>query len=194
MHRRLKLAAAAAALALGLAACTDEQPSAQEELADQRQDALEELIKNYPVSDPDWSNDRVNIDGWVDTWGTAENAEGKLSYVYLMDMEGELVGYYVLKGLPTAKCRMSTPPYDFVDYDGDGDSYPDAQVDAPGLSGTWGGSGECNIYFGFDAVSGSYMEWVAAGGLNQLVYDQPMPLPDGVEQPMPLGNTTLEDV
>lgn len=187
------LAAITLGVALGASDCEGEQPSTKDQLGSQNDAAMDALADAYPVSDPDYSNDRVNIDRWVDTWGTAEVAEGKLSFVYLMDMEGELVGYYILQGLPTAKCRMSTPPYDYERVDGIGGTFED-QVPAPGLSGTWGGAGECNIYFGFDATTGAYMEWVAAGGLNQLVYGEALGLPDGVEPPIPLGNTTLEDV
>ena len=199
MHRTRRVTVAALAaiglgVALGASDCEGEQPSAQEQLSEQQQDALEALIDAFPVSDPDWSNDRRNIDRWVDKWATAEVAEGKLSYVLLMDMEGDLVGYYILDGLPTAKCRMSTPPYDFIENTGDGDSIPDWQVEAPSLSGTWGGSGECNVYFGFDALTGTYLEWMSGGGINQLVYEEWNGLPEGVEPPMALGDSTFEDV
>lgn len=192
-ERVLALVLAAVGTVALATACEEQESTTQEDKADQRQETLDALAEQHPINDPNWSNDLENIGRWVDTWGTAESAEGKLSYVYLMDMEGDMVGYYIVQGSPTAKCRMSTPPYEFVDYPGDGDSYPDAQVDAPSLSGTWGGSGECGLYFAFDALTGAYMEWMTGSGLSHLVYDAPLGLPDGVNPPA-LGNTTIEEV
>lgn len=194
MQRKLKLTIATGLAVLALAACVSEpeRPSTQEEKADQRQNTLDQLANQHPINDPTWSNDLANIAGWVDTWGTAEVAEGKLSYVYLMDMEGDMVGYYIVKGTPTAKCRMSTPPYDFQEGDL-GEYNGEYVVPAPSLSGTWGGDGECGVYFAFDALTGAYMEWMTGAGLSHLVYEEPLGLPDGVEPPA-LGNTTLDDL
>lgn len=200
MHRIIRrtvlltaiLATAVLAIA-SLAACED-TPTAQQNAAEQRQDTYEYLKTNFPVDDPDYSNDLRNLQFWVETWATATNTEGKLAYIYLLSMDGQLIGYYVLDGLPTAKCKMATPTYDFERPWG-GNGQNGHMVPAPGLTGTYsGGTGECNVYFGRDALSGSYVEWMAGGGINQLVYDQPLTLPEGVEPPLPLGNTRIEDV
>lgn len=197
MHRFLKRAALALTTGLAIAAltaCTGEgEPKTAENEAEIRDSVYEYLADNYPIDPADYSNDRKNIDFWVETWATAENSEGKLAYVYLLDMEGDLVGYYITDGLPTAKCKMGTPPYDFENRD-DVSGNSDQLVPAPSLTGTYStGSGECSIYYAKDALTGSYMEWMAGGGLNQLVYDQPLPLPEGVNPPA-LGFTELEDV
>lgn len=197
MHRFVKRAALALIVGISavaaLAACDESKPSTSQAESKIRDSVYEYLAENYPINPADYSNDRKNIDFWVDTWATAENAEGKLAYVYLLDMEGDLVGYYITDGLPTAKCKMGTPPYDFEQGDL-GDLKGDFLVPAPSLTGTYStGSGECNIYYAKDALTGSYMEWMAGGGLNQLVYDQPLPLPEGVNPPA-LGFTEFDDV
>lgn len=182
---------ALAALTASTASC-DEKPKPQTSQTESqmRDEVYEYLAENFPISEADYSNDRVNIDFWVDTWATAEVSEGKLTFVYLMGMNGDLIGYFVLDGLPTAKCKMGTPPYDFENVDGGQYNY-DVQVPAPGLTGTYStGAGECGTYFGRDALTGAYIEWTA---ISQLVYDQPLGLPEGVEPPA-LSQTTVEDV
>lgn len=195
MHRRMKrgliVAAATLACVAALAACGPDGPgpTAQEEQSEKRDSAYERLLSQYEVSDPDYSNDLQNIDFWVDTWGTEANSAGKLAYVYLLASDGQFVGYYILDGLPTTKCKMATPTYDFENRDAPSGS-ADIMVPAPGLSGTYGsGSGECTTYYGKDASTGAYIEFTVTE-LTMLTFDRPYPLPEGVEPPA-LGFTEL---
>jgi hypothetical protein len=170
-----------------IAACSDETPTEQQQQADKRDATYQTLLDQYEVSDPTYSNDLVNIDFWVDTWGTEP---GKLAYVYLLSADGEFIGYYVLDGLPTTKCKNATPTYELLDFPGDGDSYPDMQVPAPGLSGTYStGTGDCTTFYGKDASTGAYVEWTVTE-LTMLTFDQPYPMPEGVNPPA-LGFTEL---
>ncbi len=48
----------------------------------------------------------------------------------------------------------------------------------------------CIQFFGFDAVSGAYLEWSAGGSFNFFVSDQPLSRPDS----KPLGEATIEEI
>lgn len=184
MRRRLTriLAALGAGLTLAAAAaCSDE--GAREAEAERRDAAYDQLIANQPITIPEYSSDRDNINFWVETWGMEP---GTLAYVYLLDSEGEFIGYYILNGLPTAKCKMGTPTWDYQQYKGS-----DWKVDAPGMSGTYSsGSGECDTYYGKDASTGSYVEFAIGNAMTMLTFAQPYPLPEGVNPP-PLGFTEI---
>lgn len=192
MKRGLTIAAAALATLIFAAACDDmggPKPTAQEEQSEKRDNAYERLLAEHEVADPDYSNDLRNIDFWVETWGTAANSAGKLAYVYLLSSDGQFVGYYVLDGLPTAKCKMATPTYDFEQRDL-GEWSGDVMVPAPGLSGTYSsGAGECTTYYGKDASTGAYIEFTVTE-LTMLTFDRAYPLPEGVEPPA-LGFTEI---
>lgn len=182
----------AAVLGVGvLTGCeeTGGKPSQAAE-GDRRQSAYEQMVKNQPALIPEYSNDRDNINFWVETWGQTES-EGKLSYVYLLSAAGDFIGYYVLSGLPTTKCKMITPTYDFERHDG-GEYDSDFPVPAPGLSGTYGsGAGECSTYYGKDASTGAYVEFTVGNAMAMLTFDQPYPMPEGVEVPA-LGFTKVK--
>lgn len=181
--KTLSLAAMAGVLAVfAVAACSEGTTPEQEQQADKRDAAYQSLLDQYEVSDPTYSNDLVNIDFWVDTWGSEA---GKLAYVYLLSADGTFIGYYVLDGLPTTKCKNATPNYDIYDAPS-----TDLVVPAPGLSGTYStGTGDCTTFYGKDASTGAYVEWTVTE-LTMLTFDQPYPLPEGVNPP-PLGFTEL---
>lgn len=165
-------------------ACTDD--GAREKEADKRDSAYADMIADQPVATPEYSSDRENINFWVETWG---QTEGKLAYVYLLDSQGEFIGYYILKGLPTSKCKMGTPTWDYQRYKGS-----DFMVDAPSMGGTYSsGSGECDTYYGQDASTGSYVEFAIGNAMTMLTFDQAYPLPEGVDPPA-LGFTEVGDV
>jgi hypothetical protein len=129
---------------------------------------------------------RISVNGWIATW----DEPGKLAYVYLQGANGELLGYYILEGLPVSYCVSLTPTYTWEDIPGDGSSTK-AQVPAPAMDGVYyGGAGACNTYYGFDAGTGAYIEYTAGLGINVLLYDQPLPRQDV----QPLGFSTIEDV
>lgn len=184
--RKVIAIAAVAALGFGLTACEDTETGAQHE-QQARLGAYERLVKNQPADTMDYSNTRETIRKWVDRW----DEKGKLSYVYLQNANGDLLGYYILKGLPVSYCASLTPNYDLIDVDHDGDRAPDFQVPAPGVDGVYyGGSGSCNTYYGFDATTDNYIEYTAGLGINVLLYDQPLPRQDVA----PLGPSSVKDV
>lgn len=176
---------------VALVACDETEPkTAQEQEEQRRQQTYEQLIADQPAVVPEYSNDRENINFWVETWGMEP---GKLAYVYLLTADGDFIGYYILDGLPTTKCKNATPTYDTIKGTSGGYSQT-LVVPAPGLSGTYGtGSGDCTTFYGKDASTGAYIEWTVTE-LTMLTFDQPLPLPEGVEPPIPFGFTDLEDV
>lgn len=164
---------------LALAGC-EKEPNADEEARD---GAYEKVIKAQPGKQLEYSPTRETINFWVDTW----NEPGKLSYVYLQNTNGKVIGYYVLKGLPVSYCAQISPP-DRVDY---GDSTGRVVRQAPANDGAYYGDGNCNTFYGQDATSGSYIEYTAGMGINVLLFDSPMPNQGDAK---PLGQTSIDDV
>lgn len=181
MQRWMKGAIAAFGVVslLALAGCESE-PNADEEARD---GAYEKVIKSQPGKQLEYSPTRETINFWVDTW----NEPGKLSYVYLQNTTGEVIGYYVLKGLPVSYCAQISPP-DRVDH---GSSGSNTVRQAPANDGAYYGDGNCNTFYGQDAESGSYIEYTAGMGINVLLFDAPMPNQGDAK---PLGPTSVEDV
>jgi hypothetical protein len=132
-----------------------------------------------------YSPSRDTINFWIDTWGKNPN---KLSYVYMMDSQGDLVGYYIFKGLPVSYCAALTPTYQRFNVGGSDGA--DAVVPAPGVDAVYYSGGQCAAYYGKDAVSGTYIEYTAGMGLSPLIYDQPLPRQDV----KPLGFATTDKV
>lgn len=181
--RRIAAVIALAAAATGIAGCSSrpESESTKNERTTQ-QNNYEGLVKNQPAVGMPYSPTRETINAWVKTWGKP----GKVSYVYLQNTEGKMIGYFVLKGLPVSYCSALSPNYDFVNPEGD-DGSQMFQVPAPGLDGTYSDAGgSCNTYYGFDASTGSYIEYTAGLGINVLLYDQPLPQSGSIQ---PLGPT-----
>lgn len=180
MRRTIGVILAALALVFGLAACTGE-PSAQSNEREKQQSTYEKLTANQPAGSMSYSPTRETINFWIDTW----DEPGKLAYVYLQGANGELLGYYVLEGLPVSYCASLTPTYG-IDSSSNGKvTYP-----RPAMDGVYYSGGQCDTYYGKDATSGSYIEYTAGLGINVLLYEQPLPRQD-VE---PLGPTVVEDV
>jgi len=194
-----KIAAASLAV-LTLASCsvkgTGTPPpssSAQEREAEVRQSNLNRLASAQPAQTMSYSPTRATVNFWMETW----DEPGKLSYVYLSGSAGNLLGYYVLEGLPVSYCVGITQPYDIIRVDtanipdGKGGDFDDADavVAAPGMDGAYYGGCNDRTYYGKDATTGSYLEWTVGMGQNVFLYDQPQPRQD-VE---PLGYTLIED-
>jgi hypothetical protein len=182
--RKKYLLAIVALAAIGLSACGGE-PSAQQNESKIRQGGYEYLAKHQPAHTMQYSPTRETINFWIDTW----NKPGKLSYVYLQAANGQLVGYYILKGLPVTLCAALTPNYEMYDVSEDGVG-PNTVVPAPGVDGVYYSGGQCNDYYGRDATTNSYMEFTVGSSMNMLVYERPLPRQD-VE---PLGFTDVDDV
>jgi len=171
---------------LGLSASSCEDiPAAQEKESATQQSTYERLSARQPAKQMTYSPTRATINAWIEKW----SQPNKLAYVYLQASNGQLVGYYVTKGLPVSYCASLTPTYRFETHDQAG-GYGDIMVPAPGMDGVYYSGGQCLAYYGIDATTGQYMEWTVGTGISQLVYERPLPRQD-VE---PLGFTEVSDV
>jgi hypothetical protein len=150
-----------------------------------RDNSYTSLLQSQPAHSMDYSPTRDTINFWIDTW----NHPGKLSYVYLQNASGKIIGYYVFKGLPVTSCAALTPTWKF--YDGPGDSVFDEK--APSVDGVYYSGGQCTEYYGKDATSGSFVDYTVGLGINVLLYDQPLP-PQQVGDAPHLGPTSVDDV
>lgn len=139
------------------------------------------LVTQQPAHTMSYSPTRQTINGWIDTWGKP----GKLAYVYLQAGNGQLIGYYILKGLPVSYCASQTPTYTFVNAH---DNWWDEN--APGIDGVYYSGGQCDTYYGFDASNNAYIEYTVGGSQNVLIYDRPLPK----KQVEPLAFATVENV
>lgn len=180
-----KTAAIGIAAALTLTACGD--ITAPEKAVNVERNAVngtyEALVAAQPAHTLNYSPTRETKNFWIDTWG---QEPGKLSYVYLQSANGDLLGYFVLEGLPVNYCTSLVPTYDMHS-----DANGKAVLPRPSMDGTWStGAGGCNAYYGKDATTGAYIEYTAGLGINVLLYDQPLPNRN-VE---PLGPTRIEDM
>lgn len=189
MRRQLTIAVAGicAVLLLGASSCGDEpQPPAQEQETERQQDAYDRLTADQPANVAEYSPTRETINYWLDTWG---KEPGKLSYVYLLASNGQMVGYFIFEGLPVSYCASLTPTYR-MERPWGGNGQNGHMVPAPAMDGVYYSGGQCQAYYGKDAVSASYMEYTIGNGISALVYEQPLPRQD-VE---PLGVARIEDV
>ncbi|MFI6083935.1 hypothetical protein ACIBBB_23650 [Streptomyces sp. NPDC051217] len=179
---RISVASAAAlTLVLGLTACDDDSSQTKETKAKQK--SYDQLVANQPAGRMEYSPTREAINQWVKTWGK----KGKLSYVYIQNAKGEY-GYFVMKGMPVARCQMLTPT-EKVDSSTNGR----VVVALPGMDGTYSSGSMCDAYYGFDATTGVFMEFTV--GMNQsfFLFDRPMSMPEYATAKQ-LGPTSVEDV
>lgn len=175
------------ALVVGLTACgSSENEKAHENQANVRQRIFAKLSKQEPLEEPTFSPTRRTINFWTKTWGHDPN---KLAYVYMMAENGQLTGYYVFKGPPVSECAAMTETYEFVDPKND-DSSTDFMVPAPGVDGAYYSGGQCSVYYGIEALNGSFTEFSLSGGQSFKLFDKPLPN----QEVEPLGFTTIEQV
>lgn len=141
------------------------------------------LVAAQPSHTMSFSPTRETINFWIDTWGKP----GKLAYVYLQGADGNLLGYYIFKGLPVSYCASQTPTYRILQ-----DDHDDGQmsVPAPSIDGVYYSGGQCTSYYGRDASNNAYIEYTAGLGINVLLYDRPLPRQDA----KPLGFATVQNV
>jgi hypothetical protein len=159
-------------------ACTSENDTAKTE-RNVRASGYARLAAQQPAHTMDYSPSRDTINFWIDTWGKPN----KLSYVYLLASNGQMIGYYVFKGLPVSYCAALTPTYDIYRRNDALLSLP-----APGVDGVYYSGGQCTAYYGKDATTNSYIEYTTGQGISALVYERPLPRQD-VE---PLGFTVIK--
>lgn len=178
--KKISTVGAGIALVLGLTACED-QPNSQSQETQRKQESYDKLTAGQPAKSMNYSPSRETINGWVETW----DAPNKLSYVYMRASTGKIIGYYVLKGLPVSMCASLTPTFEIIDR-----MDTDFDVPAPAMDGVYYSGGQCNVYYGFDATTGAYLEFSVGNGLNYQLMDQPLP----AEDVPALGFTKVEDV
>ena len=167
----------------GAESCEDE-PSAAKQAGADRDKAVATIRKEQRVEVMNYSPTLETINRWAKTWGQ----RGKVSYVYMQRQDGTFAGYYVIDGLPVNYCVGGSPPYAMEDLPGD-ESTADVQVPAPGLDGAYYGGCDASRYYGFDAVTGQYLEYTDGMVLTAVLSDQPLPLEN---QPMPFGSSIAE--
>jgi len=157
---------------VGAAACTSSSgnPPAQKKESATQQDSYNKLVAEAPAHEVTNPVNRNTINFYVDTW----NKPGAKAYVYLQNSEGNLLGYYVLDGPPVSMCTALTPTYKLTDPGGSSDN-GDIVVPAPGIDGVYYSGGECNTYYGKDATTGAYVQFTLGLGINELLYNQPLP-------------------
>lgn len=176
------------ALAAILVGCSGDDSKPQRSEAKIRDNSYAGLSTRQPAHSMGYSPTRDTINFWIDTWGKDSN---KPSYVYLQSATGDLLGYYVLKGLPVSYCAALTPTYRFEGTPNDGSGSLDQQVPAPSVDGVYYSGGQCNTYYGRDYNSNAYIEYTAGLGINVLLYDQPLTNRENVE---PLGKTKVGEL
>lgn len=184
MSRKLKFLASLGVAALTLVGCSDFERETGKEDRGRTDEAHKQLEKSQPAKTLDYSPTRETINFWVETW----NEPGKLSYVYLQNPDGEMLGYYVLEGLPVSYCAQISPGQKLANPRmSDSSLVPAAANDGAYYTG----GGSCNTYYGKDATTGAFIEYTAGLGINVLLFDEPLDQFNGVE---PLGQTSIEDV
>lgn len=188
MRHRLIVLAIAILGALSVIACepVEEEKSADRTEQQKQTETYESLVETQPARGMSYSPSRDTANHWAETW----EEEGKLSYVYLIDSVGHHIGYYIFRGLPVSYCASLTPP-DKVDktwYSGYGVTA--VTRSAPAIDGMYYANANCDQLYGYDAVSGAYMEFTGGGSFNYLLSDQPMTKVDS----QPLGDATVENV
>jgi hypothetical protein len=169
VRKRIYLALVTMALVFSLSACVEEDKSGQQSEQQTNQQNYDRLAKAQPAESMDYSSTRETINFFGRTWGV----EGKVAYVYLMNNEGTVIGYYVTAGPPVSMCTSLRPNYLWEDIPGDEDDVKQ-QVPAPGTDGAYYSGGECNTYYAKDANTGAYIQYTAGQGINPLLYDQPL--------------------
>jgi hypothetical protein len=168
MHRLTSFAAPVvavlAAVAL-VAGCSSESKATKGETKIQ-QDSYSRLTAHQPAHGMTYSPTRTTINAWVDTWGKP----GALAYVYLQNANGDIIGYYILKGPPVTSCAALTP-VEHVNHNSDGN----VVLKNPSVDGVYYSGGQCNEYYGIDASTGSLIDYTVGLGINVLLYSQPLP-------------------
>lgn len=184
---RRVIAAAIVGSALFLGACSGEsKPDVVEQQQAAKAQSVAQIRANQPVQPMSYSPTLQTINDWAKTWGK----KNKVSYVYMQRADGEYAGYYVLKGLPVSYCVGGSPPYDVRGFHQAGGGTTDSPVPAPGLDGAYYGGCNANRYYGFDAVTGQYIEYTDGYVLTAVLSDSPLPLD---KQPHPFVSS-IEDV
>lgn len=167
------LVASFAILLLVLGACGS--PTEQDRDAARSRNNVERLIAGQPVEAGSYSPTREQIANWTRVW---QSRPGVLAYTYLF-VNGQPIGYYVLKGPPVSYAASATQSYHL-----ECGSSNCVQMPNPGQDGAFynQGSGQFQ-YYGTDATTNRELEF---GGPTMafLLSDKPL----RINVP-PLGDT-----
>lgn len=178
---RVLTATALTAGAVLTASCTAND-SGQAKDEQTRRAGFDALQARQPAVYMEFSPTRRGIKFFADKWGTDEN---KLSYVYLSNQAGEVIRYFVLKGLPISYCAQMLPPQRADWNSGTGG----IALPAPAVDGAYyGGNSGCDQYYGIDATTSSYVEWTQKTGYT-MVTEVPIGRPE-TDDPAKAGGPT----
>jgi hypothetical protein len=164
----------------------EEEASSQQSESESRSASYNAQVDAQPAERMSYSPTRETINFWISTW----DEPGKLSYVYLQNADGTMIGYYVMEGLPVNMCAALTPNYEKIEADL-GDFNGEMLVPAPSVDGVYYSGGQCMTYYGKDATTGTYLEYTAGLGINVLLFEEPLPR---YADTQPLGPTEVSDV
>lgn len=153
-----------------LSGCEGSKDSAGETENKSRLDTYETLVKNQPAETMSYSPTRDTKNFWIKTWGK----KGALSYVYLINGNGEAYAYYIFQGLPVSYCTSLVPPVQEYKVEGDSSGQAGVLGPAPSVDGTFSSGSNCDAYYGKDAVSGGYVEFIKGMGISMQISNHPM--------------------
>lgn len=168
--------------ALIVAGCSETQPKADQKEQKAQSTGYEALVNKQPAEGMAYSPTREALIKYANTW----EEEGKIAYVYFSNMNGERTGYFILEGLPASYSAALTPTERIETH-----YESQAVIENPAMDGVYYSGSDAARYFGYDAVSGAYLEWSANGGQEFFITDQPL---SNVPEAKPLGDATIEAV
>jgi hypothetical protein len=163
--------------------------SPQDKESKSNQNSYAQLVAQQPGHTMAYSPTRSTINFYIDKWG---KTPGKLSYVYLQNSSGRIIGYYVFKGLPVTMCAALKPTQK-AQWWSDSNGGSPILIPQPSADGVYYSGGQCNEYYGEDATTGAFVDYTIGLGINVLLYDQPLP-PQQVGNAPHLGPTSTADV
>lgn len=128
---------------------------------DRQEQIVDRARSQNPIPDLQHSQTYDSVVKWLRRWDSPD----KVSYVYILADNGQIIGYYVAQGRPVSTCTFLTNPQ--TEYGSSGR----VALPAPALDGTYyGNCGESSVFF-FTAETDAFIE---VGGLNYFVTDQPL--------------------
>ena len=169
MNARRKVLAAAAAVAVvaGLAACSTAPSNAQsdgQKLTEQAYRQQSAAVP-YPVEQLHDSLERRNIKDRL----LRTNKPNAIGYVYILGMNGNYVGYYVIKGKVSSTQSQMTADQLITWTCNEGSGCQSGTVNAPGDDGSYGANEEGIFFF---LTDGTMVET----SMDYIVSDQPLPV------------------
>ena len=134
------------------------------------------LNKAQPPVQIDWSLERDNLNKRIERW----NDPNKVSYIYLLGDNGNIISYFPIKGkVSSVNSMLSTNLQIVEDPDGSYDA-GSLLVESPNFDGSYGTNGDAIFFFTTD---GTYMEWAG----QYLLSDNPIKL---MQQPVMVYDKT----